>query len=201
MRNPDLLLYAVHIVFWLSFWVTRTVLGRGSAKSAPVEGPAVEAAAPVTAPFSRTVLAFHMFGFFVLYFGIANTVIPRRVPEWFPGQRIVGTAVIVLGGLLLNWAVRSFHSWRFRAKLDEGHQLATGGPFAFLRHPIYMAMALLALGSAIWAPTPIVWAGFVLIAIGSDLRGRSEEKLLVQAFGDRYVEYCKHAKRFIPGVY
>ncbi len=48
------------------------------------------------------------------------------------------------------WALDYFRSWRFRAKLDEGHQLATGGPFRLLRHPIYMGLNLLALGSAFW---------------------------------------------------
>jgi hypothetical protein len=84
----------------------------------------------------------------------------------------------------MSSALVFFRSWRFHAKLDEGHQLATGGPFRLVRHPIYAGLNLLALGSAIWAPSPIIWAGFALIAIGSDLRARSEEKLLERAFGE-----------------
>jgi protein-S-isoprenylcysteine O-methyltransferase Ste14 len=64
-----------------------------------------------------------------------------------------------------------------------------------------MGMNLLALGTAIWAPTVLVWAGFVLIAIGSDLRARSEEPLLHEAFGQAYTDYCSRTKRFLPGVY
>lgn len=196
MRNPDLLLYAVHVAFWATFGMTRTFLRR---RSEPDPNPA--ATQPYTAPFSRTVLVFHMFGFAVLYFGIGNAVLPRRVPTWFAGQRLVGTLVIAIGATLAAWALASFHSWRFRAKLDQGHQLATDGPFRLVRHPIYTALTLLALGSAIWAPTVVIWSGFALIAVGSELRARSEEVLLRRAFGVAYADYSKRTRRFIPFVY
>ena len=204
MKNPDLLLYVVHVLFWASFGVTRAFASRGSAPEEPQAAttpPPPATANAQTAPYSRSVLAFHMVGFGVLYFGIGNAVIPHRVPEWFAGQRIAGTLVIVIGAAVMSSALLFFRSWRFRAKLDAGHQLATGGPFRFVRHPIYAGLNLLALGSAIWAPTLIIWLGFALIAIGSDLRARSEEKLLERAFGDVYRAYRGRTKRFLPGVY
>ena len=101
----------------------------------------------------------------------------------------------------MAWALVYFRSWRFRAKLDERHQLATGGPFRIVRHPIYMGLNMLALGTALWVPTAIVWAGCVLMAIGSDLRARAEETLLASAFGPVYHEYRKRTRRFVPGIY
>src|SRR5262245_17298714 len=86
--------------------------------------PEAQTSQEFTAPYSRLFLGFHMLGFGVLYFGIGNAVIPHRVPEWFPGQRIAGALVILLGAPLMPWAVSAFQSWRFRAKLDEGHKLA-----------------------------------------------------------------------------
>ena len=94
-----------------------------------------------------------------------------------------------------------FHSWLFRAKLDQGHQLATKGPFRLLRHPIYMGLNLLSPGTAIWVPTVTVWIGFVLMVVASDLRARSEESLLAHAFGSTYTDYCAHTRRFIPRLY
>jgi protein-S-isoprenylcysteine O-methyltransferase Ste14 len=142
-----------------------------------------------------------MLAFGVMYLGIGNAVIPDRVPSSFPGQRVVGVGVIALGAALVSWAVASFHSWRFRAKLDRGHQLATEGPFRLLRHPIYMGLNLLALGTAIWIPTMITWIACALMAVGSDLRARSEETLLGRAFGSAYTQYCARTRRFIPGLY
>ena len=136
-----------------------------------------------------------------MYFGIGYAVLLRRVPFWFAGQRLVGSGVILIGAALVAWAVLHFRSWRFRAALSQGHQLASSGPFSLLRHPIYMGLNLLALGSATWVPSTILWASVVLMSVGSDLRGRTEEKLLEVAFGSSYREYCDRVRRFIPGVY
>ena len=198
--HTDLLLYAVHAGFWGAFGITLVVRGEGGA-AAPAATPAPAASEAKTAPHSRAVLAFHMLAFGVMYFGIGSTVIPDLVPYWFAGQRIAGTIVITVGAALAAWALVYFRSWRFRAKLDEGHQLATGGPFALLRHPIYMALNLLAIGSALWVPTPVMAVACVLMIVGSDLRGRAEEKLLASAFGATYRGYCARTKRFLPGVY
>jgi protein-S-isoprenylcysteine O-methyltransferase Ste14 len=62
-------------------------------------------------------------------------------------------------------------------------------------------MNLLAIGSAIWVPTPILAAGVVLMLVGGDLRGRAEEKLLASEFGAAYTDYCRRTRRFLPGVY
>ena len=47
----------------------------------------------------------------------------------------------------------------------------------------------------------VEWVALVLMVIGSDLRARSEEAILVKAFGTTYASYCARTRRFIPGVY
>ena len=101
----------------------------------------------------------------------------------------------------MGWTFWVFESWRLRAKIESDHQLTTDGPFRHVRHPIYLAIDLLALGSAIWAPLLFTFLGLALIAIAGDLRARAEEKVLLTAFGDRYREYMKRTYRFIPGIY
>lgn len=191
----DFAIYGVHAAFWAAFGVTRLFRRKAPADSAPA------VTEEKTAPHSRALLVLHMFAFGTMYFGLANAVIPDQVPERFPGQRIAGTIVIAAGAALASWALVWFRSWRFRAKLDAGHELATGGPFAWLRHPIYMALDLLAIGTALWCPTAVVAAGAILMVIGSDLRGRAEEKLLEEAFGDAYRAYRARTRRFLPGLY
>jgi protein-S-isoprenylcysteine O-methyltransferase Ste14 len=201
VSNPDLLLYAVHVALWSSFGVAWLFLRNPGFNSEKTGSEPVSAPQEYTAPFSRSVLGFHLFGFAVLYFGIANAVVPGRMRIQFPGQRGLGIFIIAVGAALIAWAVASFHSWRFRAKLDQGHQLATSGAFQLLRHPIYAGVNAIALGSAIWAPTVVTWSAVLLIVLGSELRARSEEAVLRQAFGSRYVDYCGRTKRFIPGFY
>jgi protein-S-isoprenylcysteine O-methyltransferase Ste14 len=194
---PDLAIYAVHAAFWGSFAITRRFVGAGHAATEP----APAAMAPVAAPHSRLVLAVHFVAFGVMYMGVGAAVIPGRVPAWFAGQRVVGTLIIAVGAWLMCWALVYFRSWRFQAKLDAGHQLATGGPYALVRHPIYAGLDLLALGTAVWVPTPLTWIAVALMVLGSDLRGRAEESVLQEAFGDAYEAYCARTRRFVPGLY
>jgi len=200
MPNSDYYLYALHVGFWASFGLTRALLrGRATfSASTPREPMATKEA---TAPHSRSLVALHSLAFALLYFGMGSAIIPNRVPRSFPHHRFVGAAIIVAGTALMIWALLYFRSWRFRAKLEAGHELATGGPFRLLRHPIYMGLNLLAIGSAIWVPTPLLWAAVVLMLIGSDFRARGEEQVLLTAFGDAYREYCARTRRFVPGVY
>lgn len=195
--NADLLIYAVHGAFWGSFGVTRRFAAHRA--GGPADAPMTEAEASV--PRSRALLLFHSVAFGVMYFGVGSAAFTRTVPAWFTGQRLAGTLVIGLGAAMACWSLFWFRSWRFRAKLDVGHQLATGGPFRLVRHPIYLGLDLLALGSAIWIPTAACWLGALLMVIGSDLRGRAEERLLTAAFGEAYSTYTARTARFLPGVY
>ena len=70
-----------------------------------------------------------------------------------------------------------------------------------MRHPIYLALDLLALGSALWLPTAWTAAGFLMMVVTGDIRARGEEKLLIAAFGDSYRRYRAGVRRFIPGLY
>jgi protein-S-isoprenylcysteine O-methyltransferase Ste14 len=201
MSKIDFAIYLVHAAFWSAFGVTLVVLRSLERKDAGPSDPALVAKEETTAPFSRALLALHMFAFFTMYFGIGNAVLPARVPAWFPGQSLLGALVIAAGAALMVWARVYFRSWRFRAKLGAGHELATGGPFRFLRHPIYMGLNLLALGTALWVPTMLVWIAFALTAVGSDLRARAEEALLERTFGSTYRDYRVRTRRFLPGIY
>lgn len=202
MSKIDFYIYAMHAVFWGAFGVTRLVLrSRDRHDVRAPETAAVPEGGEQEAPFSRALLGFHMLAFATMYFGIGNAVIPGRVPIWFAGQRITGSLVIAMGAALASAALACFRSWRFRAALDQDHELATAGPFRVIRHPIYMGLNLLALGSAIWVPTPTMWTAVALMVIGGDLRARAEETLLERVFGRAYVDYRARTRRFIPYTY
>jgi protein-S-isoprenylcysteine O-methyltransferase Ste14 len=92
--------------------------------------------------------------------------------------------------------------WSLTARLVEGHKLATSGPYAYVRHPIYSGMLgmLVATGLAIshWAA---LLAGLVVFFVGTIIRVRSEEKLLREAFGDEFENYAQRVPAIVPGVY
>jgi protein-S-isoprenylcysteine O-methyltransferase Ste14 len=190
------LIYALHAMFYTPFAVRWVAQRAGSGGGG---GTAVDR--PIAAKGARTMLVWHMAGFGVLYFGIGDAIFGGALPLVFPAQRLAGAAVIVVGTALAAWTMWVFHSWRFTAELDRGHRLSTDGPFRYVRHPIYAALDLLALGSALWAPSPIVLAGALAVTAGGDVRARAEEALLVEAFGDAYRDYMKRVRRFLPFVY
>ena len=196
IANRDLAVYAAHAGFWTAFGATRML--RPPAE--PTGAPAPVSGQPVTAPCSRAMLAFHMVAFGLMYFGLGYAVLGHRVVEWFRGQRITGAVIIVAGAALACSALLYFRSWRFRAQLDAGHALATKGPFALVRHPIYGGLNLLAIGTAVWIPNTLLWVAALLMVLGSNLRAAAEERILAEAFGQQYRDYMQRTRRFIPGI-
>jgi protein-S-isoprenylcysteine O-methyltransferase Ste14 len=201
MRLTDLAIYVMHVVFWGTFGVARLFFHPSNRHPNQSSESLSIAEAKHTVRFSRILVAFHGLGFAVMYSAIGSTVFSRHVPLRCAGHAPIGALVIVAGAALAAWALMYFGSWRLQAALDAGHQLATGGPFRLLRHPLYLALNLLALGSALWVPTTISWVALVLIVIGGDLRARAEESLLKRAFGPVYEAYCAQTPRFLPGIY
>src|SRR5262249_27219726 len=141
------------------------------------------------APRANLLIGVHMVAFALLYTGVERAVFRVGMPAARPFLSVAGALVILGGGAPMCWARLAFASWRFRAQIDSGHQLATGGPFRFVRHPLYAGLDLLGLGMALWIPTPLVWLGALLMTVAGELRARAEEVLLERVFGDTYREY------------
>jgi protein-S-isoprenylcysteine O-methyltransferase Ste14 len=104
---------------------------------------------------------------------------------------------------LVTLAVKTLgKEWSLTARLVEGHKLATSGPYALVRHPIYTGMLgmLLATGLSIshWAA---LLAALLVFFVGTTIRIRSEEKLLREAFGDQFEDYVRSVRAIVPGLY
>ncbi len=118
-----------------------------------------------------------------------------------PEGAVLGALTIVAGTALLAWSLSALRSWRFLPEITLDHELCTTGPYALVRHPNYLALDLLGLGSATWLPTMPMLIAAVLLVVGGDWRARVEEKALIGAFGDRYRDYMRRVRRSIPGIY
>lgn len=92
--------------------------------------------------------------------------------------------------------------WSITARLVEGHKLATSGPYAYVRHPIYSGMLgmLVATGLAVshWMA---LLAALVVFFIGTIIRVRSEDRLLREAFGEQFENYAQRVPAIVPGLY
>lgn len=184
--------WAFQLLFWFPFIVRGRVdawSGRGA------RGPVVHAYAR-----PGLLILLHSVALGTAYLGLGVGV-ARGQADTFDTRALVGALLCQGASALALWTLRTFRSWRLRAELTADHELSTGGPFAWVRHPIYAAMNLLCLGTALWVPNPWTWTGFVAMCLVSDLRARAEEPLLLAAFGDRYRAYMARTRRFLPFVY
>jgi protein-S-isoprenylcysteine O-methyltransferase Ste14 len=92
--------------------------------------------------------------------------------------------------------------WALAARLVEGHKLITEGPYRFVRNPIYTGMLgmLVATGLAMEHWLALLVA-IVLFAVGLVIRVRSEEKLLLAAFGREFEDYAERVPAVLPGIF
>jgi len=92
-------------------------------------------------------------------------------------------------------------NWSARIELKQGHQLIRNGPYAIVRHPIYLGFMLATLGTAIAFAE---WSGllaFALIVLAWGYKARLEESAMIEQFGSEYEEYRRKVKGFIPFVW
>ena len=107
----------------------------------------------------------------------------------------------VLALLLFLWARFTFgwRSYHVVADPTEGG-LVTGGPYRYIRHPIYAAFCLFTSAgvAAHWSWSAGLWGGLVL---GSAVIRIFCEESLVAARYPEYAQYAVTTWRMIPYVY
>lgn len=109
----------------------------------------------------------------------------------------IGFAAVGMLMIFFGW-YRIYHGyWK---KVDGSGAIVNHGMYRWIRHPQYTGLMLIALGMVFgWATLtnlimlPIVVWMYYRLAL-------KEEKQMINEFGDAYVTYMKHTKRFIPWV-
>jgi protein-S-isoprenylcysteine O-methyltransferase Ste14 len=112
---------------------------------------------------------------------------------------IVGSALMIALGMGLRyWAAGSAGSHTHSAEI-EGPRLATGGPYAFVRNPIYLGSMVLGLGMVGLIGDarliPLYVGAFVFLYT---FLIPAEERFLRQKFGGEYDAYRAAVPRIIP---
>lgn len=93
-------------------------------------------------------------------------------------------------------------NWALVARTRTDHTLVQTGPFAWVRHPIYVALFQFMVAMSIaFGHTRNLVIGVPLYLAGTWLRIAHEERLLKTQFGAAYDDYAARVKRFVPGVF
>jgi len=132
---------------------------------------------------------------------IAYTINPASMawsvvvlPTWV---RWLGVGVAT--GSLLIWTMHTLgKNLTDTVVTRKDHELVTGGPYRFVRHPFYCAFILAVLANS---TVPANW--FILLTGVSAwlvmvFRTNKEEENLIARFGDDYRGYMEHTGRFFP---
>jgi protein-S-isoprenylcysteine O-methyltransferase Ste14 len=103
----------------------------------------------------------------------------------------LGVVVAIAGAtLVLRSRAALGNAWSLAPNADQATGLVTSGPYARMRHPIYVGLTLLAAGQAVAFGS---WPAFAIVLLGLvptfAWRARAEERLLSRTFGERYAEY------------
>jgi protein-S-isoprenylcysteine O-methyltransferase Ste14 len=118
-----------------------------------------------------------------------------------PTQELIASMVLAPLSVILAWsATRHLGKyWRYEAAVNANHELVKTGPYAWIRHPIYVSMfgMLLASGAA-YSWWPMMIAGVIVFLIGMEIRVNAEDRLLEMYFQDEFIEYRARVSRYIP---
>jgi len=158
-------------------------------------------------PFAILGILLQMVGYFLVFFQPPHQPFLPAIPA-LSGVAGVVFAVVTVGiaaasGWLIEASVRTLgKQWAMRARLVEGHQLITHGPYSYIRNPIYTGMLgmLIATGLATEHWMALLIALPIFLA-GTVIRIRIEEKLLRAQFGPQFEEYASRVPAVLPGIY
>jgi len=76
--------------------------------------------------------------------------------------------------------------------------LVTTGIYHYIRHPLYSSLLLLSWGAFFKSPTLLAGDLAAAASLCLYLTARADEVECLRFFGERYREYMKTTKRFIP---
>jgi protein-S-isoprenylcysteine O-methyltransferase Ste14 len=149
----------------------------------------------------RALFFFALLAFLVMYFLGAEWInkLNFRLPAWI---HWLGFGLGITSVFFWTWTqIHLDTQWSAQLQLTRQHRLVTSGPYAHIRHPLYLAMfgwcAALVLLTANWVFVGI----FGLSIAGVIWRVPKEEQMMLDAFGEKYQIYMERTGRFIPKLH
>jgi len=130
------------------------------------------------------------------YVGVAIAFLP---------QQPIGLSLSLVS-LLLMLAGAAFsvysisHLGRSFSVMAEARQLVSDGPYARIRHPLYLGEAVSFLGLTLQHASPLAFAIFAVQIAFQLVRMKNEEAVLTGLFPE-YRAYTLRTARLLPGVY
>jgi protein-S-isoprenylcysteine O-methyltransferase Ste14 len=119
------------------------------------------------------------------------------LPDWVGW---LGVLLILDAAWLLFLSHRDLgRYWTISVGLREGHTLITTGIYQYIRHPMYAAHLVWAIGQILILHNWIAGYSFIVTMLPFYFyRSRKEEEMLMEEFGDEYREYRDKTGALFP---
>lgn len=114
--------------------------------------------------------------------------------------QVIGASLVALGiSFAIAARVSIGRNWGMPMSRKEEPELVTGGPYAYVRHPIYTSILTALLGSVIGYG--VIWLPPLLISLAYFIySARREEALMCEQFRTQYPAYMQRTKMLLPFV-
>jgi protein-S-isoprenylcysteine O-methyltransferase Ste14 len=123
----------------------------------------------------------------------------RPMPLW----RTCVSVLLFAVAALLSWTSSRALAGQLRvvAGLGSEDKLVGSGPYRLVRHPIYTSMlGVLCATAVVIAPWQLFAFSLLLWIVGTEIRVRSEERLLASQFGEEFQKYKQGVSSYIPFI-
>lgn len=116
----------------------------------------------------------------------------------------IGGLLVVLSSALFFLRARQTIGVLYNAstssavQLHANHRLIQHGPFAFVRHPLYLSYWLMLFGLLVIYHTWMPLFALLMMIIALSKRARREDQVLEAAFGETWKQYAKRVPMFVP---
>lgn len=154
--------------------------------------------------FGSRLIQVSIIGLLVVPFFIESrpsSLLYRHLYPNLPVVQYFGVSLLLLGFGFAVWARFVLgRNWSGIVTVKEDHTLITRGPYAWVRHPIYTGILLALLGTAVTLGTVLNFVEVPVVAFAFWLKLRTEERFMLETFGEQYTAYRHHVKALIPHV-
>lgn len=116
---------------------------------------------------------------------------------------LIGLTMMIGGITFRIWAILTMgKNFTATVRIKKEHELIRTGPYAIVRHPSYSGAFLMITGIAVFLESLFsIFLTIFLMVIVYYIRIKSEEKVLINHFGNNYINYAKDKKRLFPFIW
>jgi protein-S-isoprenylcysteine O-methyltransferase Ste14 len=116
---------------------------------------------------------------------------------------VLGLILYIIGNIFVYLTrIVLWDNFRLGAVTPESKdKLVLSGPFKLVRHPMYFAVIIMALGLALLLHSWLFMIFFIILFYTIVKMIPIEENQLINAYGDDYINYRKIVKKLFPYIY